>query len=166
MIWKYWHAACRPRTGPLYNQTKRNIKSYLQHCRVNDERKQRRVQDHMIRTKYPSLPQKKITCSTYDVFSTALSVSNSAYLAPNNCLRDNFQEALKQLLGARYAEFETLSAVEKTYVLGSEYWEDDFDALLHLVKEFIVAIWEVRKQKLYGDDSHPGQRAQFRSLIR
>ena len=74
--------------------------------------------------------------------------------------RDNFQEALKQLLGARYADFETLSAVEKTsymYVLGSEYWEDDFDALLHLVKEFIVAVWEVRKQKLYGDDSHPGQ---------
>ena len=61
--------------------------------------------------------------------------------------RDNFQEALKQLLGARYAEFETLSAVEKTsYVLGSENWEDDFDALLHIVKEFIVAVWEVRKQ--------------------
>ena len=72
--------------------------------------------------------------------------------------RDNFQEALKQLLGARYVEFETLSAVEKTsYVLGSENWEDDFDALLHLVKEFIVAVWEVRKQKLYGDDSYPGQ---------
>ena len=72
--------------------------------------------------------------------------------------RDNFQEALKQLLGARYAEFETLSAVEKTsYVLGSENWEDDFDTLLHLVKEFIVALWEVRKQKLYGDDSYPGQ---------
>ena len=48
--------------------------------------------------------------------------------------RDNFQEALKQLLGASYAEFETVSAVEKTsYVLGSENWEDDFDALLHLV---------------------------------
>ena len=27
--------------------------------------------------------------------------------------RDNFQEALKQLLGARYAEFERLSTVEK-----------------------------------------------------
>ena len=25
------------------------------------------------------------------------------------------------------------------------------------MKEFIVAVWEVRKQKLYGDDSHPGQ---------
>ena len=79
----------------------------------------------------------------------------------HSACRDNFQEALKQLLGARYAEFE---AVEKTsYVLGSENWEDDFDALLHLVKEFIVAVWEVRKQKLYGDDSYPasvlGQRS-------
>ena len=53
--------------------------------------------------------------------------------------------------------FETPSAVEKTsYVLGSENWEDNFDALLHLVKEFIVAVWEVRKQKPYGDDSYPG----------
>ena len=66
--------------------------------------------------------------------------------------RDNFQEALKQLLGARYAEFETLSAVEKTsYVLGSNNWEYDsnnweYDSLLHLVKEFIVAVWEVWKQ--------------------
>ena len=47
--------------------------------------------------------------------------------------------------------------VLSSYVLGSENWEDDFDALLHLVKEFIVAVWEVRKQKLYGDDSYPGQ---------
>ena len=42
-------------------------------------------------------------------------------------------------------------------MLGSENWEDDFDALLHLLTEFIVAVWEVRKQKLYGDDSYPGQ---------
>ena len=76
------------------------------------------------------------------------------------------QEALKQLLGARYAEFETLSVVERTsYVPGSENWEDDFDALLHLVKAFIVAIREVRKQKLYGDDSYPGQ-LQRQSLAR
>ena len=25
------------------------------------------------------------------------------------------------------------------------------------MKEFIVAVWEVRKLKLYGDDSYPGQ---------
>ena len=42
-------------------------------------------------------------------------------------------------------------------MLGSEKWEDDLDALLHLVKKFIVAIWEVRKQTLYSDDSHPSQ---------
>ena len=41
-------------------------------------------------------------------------------------------------------------------MLCSENQEDDFDALLHLVKEFIVAIWKVQKQKLYGDDSYPG----------
>ena len=34
-------------------------------------------------------------------------------------------------------------ALSKKHVLGSENWEDNFDALLHLVKEFIVAIWEV-----------------------
>ena len=44
---------------------------------------------------------------------------------------------LKQLLGARYAEFERLSTVEKKHVLGSKNWEDNFDALM---KEFIVAI--------------------------
>ena len=32
------------------------------------------------------------------------------------------------------------------YVLGSENTEDNFDALLHLVKEFIVAVWNVRRQ--------------------
>ena len=43
-------------------------------------------------------------------------------------------------------------------MLGRENWEDDsFKALLHLVKEFIVAVWEVWKQKLYGDDSYPAQ---------
>ena len=46
--------------------------------------------------------------------------------------RDNFQEALKQFLGA---EFETLRE-KALYVLGSKNWEDNFDALLHLVKEF------------------------------
>ena len=70
--------------------------------------------------------------------------------------RDNFQ-VLKQLLGASYAEFERLSTVKKSYVLGSENWEDNFDALLHLVKEFILAVWNMQKQKLYGDDSYPGQ---------
>ena len=54
-------------------------------------------------------------------------------------------------VGARYAEFERLNIVEKTsYVLGSEKWEDNFNTLMHLVKEFIM---ELCKQKLYSDDS-------------
>ena len=37
----------------------------------------------------------------------------------------------KRSNSARYAEFERLSTVGKTsYVLGSENWEDNFDALL------------------------------------
>ena len=43
------------------------------------------------------------------------------------------------------------------YVLGSELWEYDFDDLLSLVKEYVVDVWEARKQKLYGDDSCPSQ---------
>ena len=42
-------------------------------------------------------------------------------------------------------------------MFGSENLEDNFDALLHLVEEFIIAAWEMRKQKLCGDDFYPGQ---------
>ena len=60
-----------------------------------------------------------------------------------------------QLLGDRYADFEALNNVEKTsYVLGSELWEQNFKSLLSLV---IVNVWEVRKQKLYGDAKCPNQ---------
>ena len=72
--------------------------------------------------------------------------------------RASFLLKLEELLGDRYADFEALNSVEKTsYVLGSELWEQNFKSLLRLVKEFIVNVWEVRKQKLYGDDSCPNQ---------
>ena len=70
----------------------------------------------------------------------------------------SFLLKLEELLGDMYADFEALNRVEKTsYVLGSELWEQNFKSLLRLVKEFIVNVWEVRKQKLYGDDSFPDQ---------
>ena len=37
------------------------------------------------------------------------------------------------------------------YVCGSELWEKNF------VKDYIANVWEVRKQKSYGDDSCPNQ---------
>ena len=33
--------------------------------------------------------------------------------------------------------------------------EENFEDTLRLVKEFIVNVWEVRKQKLYGEDACP-----------
>ena len=52
----------------------------------------------------------------------------------------------------------TINSIEKTaYVLGSELWEYDFDDLLSLVKEYVVGVWDARKQKLYGDDSWPSE---------
>ena len=65
-------------------------------------------------------------------------------------IRNSFLEKLNELLGDRY-DFVVLSNIEKTaFVLGSELWEEDFNALLQLVKKFIVKLWEHRKQKLYG----------------
>ena len=69
--------------------------------------------------------------------------------------RASFMVKLEELLGDRYADFEVLNSVEKTSdVLGSE---QNFKSLLSVVKEFIVNMWEVRKRKLYGDDSCPNQ---------
>ena len=50
--------------------------------------------------------------------------------------------------------FDKLNSVEKTaYVLGSELQEYEFDDFPSLVKEFVVRVWDARKQKLYSDDS-------------
>ena len=71
--------------------------------------------------------------------------------------QDNFREELKELLGDRYKDFDQLSNTDITsHVLISEIWEEEFAALLSLVKEFIVDVWEVIKI-LYGDESCPGQ---------
>lgn len=42
-------------------------------------------------------------------------------------------------------------------ILGSELWEEYFDSLLRLVREYIVDIWETQKIKLYADDSAQSQ---------
>ena len=69
-------------------------------------------------------------------------------------VRISFKEKLQELLGDKYLDFDILNSVEKTsYVLGSELWEDNFDPLISLVKEFILELWEVRKVRLYGNDS-------------
>ena len=36
-------------------------------------------------------------------------------------------------------------------MLGCELWTENFDALLALVKGYIIDLWGVRKVKLYGE---------------
>ena len=67
--------------------------------------------------------------------------------------REGFRAKVKELIGD---SFEQLSDIYKTaYVLGSELWEENFEDMLRPVREFIVDVWEVRKQKLYGEDTCP-----------
>ena len=49
-------------------------------------------------------------------------------------------------------------------MLGSEHWEKNFKSLLFLVKEYIVDVWEIRKQILYGEDACPTH-LQSQSLV-
>ena len=67
--------------------------------------------------------------------------------------RASFMKKLQELLEDDYEDFESLDNVEKSsYVLGSELWENKFDGLLALVKEYIVDVWEIQKHKLYDSD--------------
>ena len=71
--------------------------------------------------------------------------------------RASFMKKRQELLEDDYEDFESLENVEKSsYVLGSELWESKFDGLLALVKEYIVDVWEIRKNKLYDSDSGSG----------
>ena len=48
-----------------------------------------------------------------------------------------------------FERFVALDSLGKSsFILGSELWEEHFDSLLHLVKDYIVNIWVVWKIKL------------------
>ena len=58
---------------------------------------------------------------------------------------------LQEKLGNGFECFNSLG--KSSFIVGSELWENHFDSLLALVKNYIVNIWETRQVKLYGDDS-------------
>ena len=65
---------------------------------------------------------------------------------------------LQEKLGNGFERFDALDSLGKSsFVLGSELWEEHFDSLLPLVKEYVVDVWEARKIKLYGDDTSQSQ---------
>ena len=64
--------------------------------------------------------------------------------------RASFMVKLEELLGDMHADLELLNSIEKmSYVLRVNFWERNKS----LVKEYIVNVCELRKQKLYGNDS-------------
>ena len=72
--------------------------------------------------------------------------------------RADFLLKLQEKLGNGFERFDALDSVGKSsFILGSELWEEHFDSLLPLVKEYVVDVWEARKIKLYGDDSSQSQ---------
>ena len=72
--------------------------------------------------------------------------------------RADFLLKLQEKLGNGFERFDALDSLGKSsFILGSELWEEHFDSLLPLVKEYVVNVWEARKIKLYGDDSSQSQ---------
>ena len=66
--------------------------------------------------------------------------------------REGLMVKLKAILEEAFKDFEALDNIEKaSFVLGCELWTEKFDALLALVKEYIIDLWEVRKVELYGE---------------
>ena len=70
----------------------------------------------------------------------------------------DFLLKLQEKLGNGFKRFDALDSLGKSsFILGSELWEEHFDSLLPLAKDYVVNIWEARKIKLYGDDSSQSQ---------
>ena len=85
-----------------------------------------------------------------EAFLEMLTLLASAYCNS----RADFLLKLQEKLGNGFERFDALDSLGKSsFILGSELWEEHFDSLLPLVKEYVVDVWEARKIKLYGDDS-------------
>ena len=60
--------------------------------------------------------------------------------------RADFLLKLQEKLGNGFERFDALDSLGKSsFILGSELWEEHFDSLLPLVKEYVVDVWEARK---------------------
>ena len=75
---------------------------------------------------------------------------------------------MQEKLGNGFERFDASDSLGKSsFILGSELWEEHFDSLLPLVKEYVVDVWEARKIKLYGDDSQSstGDLGEFTGIV-
>ena len=66
--------------------------------------------------------------------------------------------ASKNNLGNEFEHFKSCDIAGKShFILGTELWGSRYEELLHLVKSYIIDIWELRKSKLYGSGTGPLQ---------
>ena len=67
--------------------------------------------------------------------------------------RADFLLKLQEKLGDGFERFDALDSLGKlSFILGgSELWEEHFDSLLPLVKDYVVDIWEAQNIKM----THP-----------
>ena len=66
-------------------------------------------------------------------------------------------------LGKEFEHFKSCDIAGKShFILETELWGSRYEELLHLIKSYIIDIWELRKSKLYGSGplqyrSRPGR---------
>ena len=66
--------------------------------------------------------------------------------------------AFKNNLGNEFEHFKSCDIAGKShFILGTELCGSRYEELLHLVKSYIIDIWELRKSKLYGSGTGPLQ---------
>ena len=81
------------------------------------------------------------------LFTCYMSVQHILYST-----RASFMTKLQELLQGDFENFESVENVEElSFVLDSELWENKFDGLLSLIKEYIVNVLEIRKQIIRCD---------------
>ena len=56
--------------------------------------------------------------------------------------RADFLLKLQEKLGNGFECFDSLG--KSSFILGSELWEEHFDSLLPLVKDYVVNIWKIK----------------------
>ena len=93
------------------------------------------------------------TSYTDDARTHCGSVQHNYYYSNS---RADYLLKLHEKLGNGFERFDALDSFGKSsFILG---WEEHFDSLLGLAKDYDVNIWEAQKIKLYGDDSSQSDR--------
>ena len=99
---------------------------------------------------------RNVCCVVMSVRVSVMCCGSVQHIYSNS--RADFLLKLQEKLGNGFERFDALDSLGKSsFILGSELWEEHFDSLLPLVKDYVVDIWEARKIRLYGDDSSQSQ---------